>query len=63
MVSDASPEFTVDGSVSGLNPCSNGIWSLTLTGSNPVLTVLGLNPCSNGIWSLTLHQSSRWMEV
>ena len=37
----------------GLNPCSNGIWSLT---SSPTLLknyMIGLNPCSNGIWSLT----------
>ena len=38
-----------------LNPCSNGIWSLT----ECVLTKEGveyrLNPCSNGIWSLTSY--------
>ena len=36
----------------GLNPCSNGIWSLTVPRMrDPRLA--GLNPCSNGIWSLT----------
>ena len=38
----------------GLNPCSNGIWSLTNVGSFPyTFGVVSLNPCSNGIWSLT----------
>ena len=36
-----------------LNPCSNGIWSLTSTQHIPVKIVVSLNPCSNGIWSLT----------
>ena len=37
-----------------LNPCSNGIWSLTLLSlSLMVIWINGLNPCSNGIWSLT----------
>ena len=37
-----------------LNPCSNGIWSLTLYGLNTRQnSVMCLNPCSNGIWSLT----------
>ena len=41
-------------SISSLNPCSNGIWSLTVTLSamKPVVQMC-LNPCSNGIWSLT----------
>ena len=36
-----------------LNPCSNGIWSLTgfFWVFRPAFW--GLNPCSNGIWSLT----------
>ena len=38
-----------------LNPCSNGIWSLTLYVRSHVVIVRGLNPCSNGIWSLTKH--------
>ena len=37
-----------------LNPCSNGIWSLTWQKMYFVNTSLCLNPCSNGIWSLTL---------
>ena len=37
-----------------LNPCSNGIWSLTQIGSRWLCrSIVGLNPCSNGIWSLT----------
>ena len=46
-------------SATGLNPCSNGIWSLTSWGScccsdSPE----GLNPCSNGIWSLTIKSKT-----
>ena len=37
----------------GLNPCSNGIWSLTLSGQLLPFFLCSLNPCSNGIWSLT----------
>ena len=36
-----------------LNPCSNGIWSLTLTKYSDLVVAACLNPCSNGIWSLT----------
>ena len=57
MVSDPempSEEFTYF----GLNPCSNGIWSLTLFRNFVVVVVLSLNPCSNGIWSLTPVQPS-----
>ena len=36
-----------------LNPCSNGIWSLTQNYHGRKITRIGLNPCSNGIWSLT----------
>ena len=36
-----------------LNPCSNGIWSLTNVGGTVCILAGGLNPCSNGIWSLT----------
>ena len=39
-----------------LNPCSNGIWSLTVRKTGARETVNCLNPCSNGIWSLTLHE-------
>ena len=53
MVSDptAAPKKPV--SVS-LNPCSNGIWSLTRPVRLALLEVCRLNPCSNGIWSLTI---------
>ena len=38
----------------GLNPCSNGIWSLTFAVTRPQSdSCPSLNPCSNGIWSLT----------
>ena len=40
-------------SSTGLNPCSNGIWSLTDKEVSMLGIWLGLNPCSNGIWSLT----------
>ena len=36
-----------------LNPCSNGIWSLTHDINYASRIFYGLNPCSNGIWSLT----------
>ena len=38
-----------------LNPCSNGIWSLTGMSIPVSIGSMGLNPCSNGIWSLTLE--------
>ena len=37
----------------GLNPCSNGIWSLTKQSGTDRDEAVRLNPCSNGIWSLT----------
>ena len=37
----------------GLNPCSNGIWSLTELIRIASAASGCLNPCSNGIWSLT----------
>ena len=37
-----------------LNPCSNGIWSLTLIEFSEEISRPSLNPCSNGIWSLTI---------
>ena len=40
--------------LSGLNPCFNGIWSLTLVISQTDITISsGLNPCFNGRGSLT----------
>ena len=51
-MSDAKTRF-IDPS---LNPCSNGIWSLTVHGGMPEDNrQIRLNPCSNGIWSLTVH--------
>ena len=47
-------------SYSGLNPCSNGIWSLTLRALNASSLRTRLNPCSNGIWSLTRRPRARW---
>ena len=41
----------------GLNPCSNGICSLTMTRSGNVITARCLNPCSNGICSLTVSKT------
>ena len=52
MVSDASDASRFNGLVS-LNPCSNGIWSLTPFDEQIDRVRKGLNPCSNGIWSLT----------
>jgi len=37
----------------GLNPCSNGICSLTYYQVGEEARRCGLNPCSNGICSLT----------
>ena len=40
-----------------LNPCSNGICSMSLSMSvNMRLTVIGLNPCSNGICSMSTQR-------
>ena len=52
MVSDFLLAF-LSARLTGLNPCSNGIWSLTYSSTGANLRALGLNPCSNGIWSLT----------
>ena len=43
-----------------LNPCSNGIWSLTCSSARKSLTSISLNPCSNGIWSLTWYVLLNW---
>ena len=49
-----------------LNPCSNGIWSLTWQSwGTDTQAVRCLNPCSNGIWSLTpelQHQEVYWYQ-
>ena len=52
MVSDGQPG-TGATPLARLNPCSNGIWSLTQSQLAPELWGVSLNPCSNGIWSLT----------
>ena len=52
MVSDADSGTHAGALVLRLNPCSNGIWSLTLF-LHYGRPQLSLNPCSNGIWSLT----------
>ena len=42
-----------------LNPCSNGIWSLTETQKIDQSLQGSLNPCSNGIWSLTAGEGDQ----
>ena len=53
--------------IAGLNPCSNGIWSLTSLRTFNWPSSFGLNPCSNGIWSLTeavrIPQGRRWVLI
>ena len=39
--------------IPSLNPCSNGIWSLTEKFDAAITICQSLNACSNGIWSLT----------
>ena len=53
MVSDGRRRRRQGGHGNSLNPCSNGIWSLTLHLADMWRRPIGLNPCSNGIWSLT----------
>ena len=52
---------TLDDIRSRLNPCSNGIWSLTLRALMTTRALRSLNPCSNGIWSLTV--TGGWLRV
>ena len=54
MVSDGIPESYSVQQLLRLNPCSNGIWSLTVACRTLKQSQSGLNPCSNGIWSLTV---------
>ena len=54
MVSDVTVN-SVRTSVPSLNPCSNGIWSLTGAEEKKEKEFQCLNPCSNGIWSLTRY--------
>ena len=58
MVSDVAA-FGVVVAEARLNPCSNGIWSLTIEKDEVNSCLSGLNPCSNGIWSLTASHASR----
>ena len=53
MVSDCRT-FDELADVFSLNPCSNGIWSLTIELPIKNFLLRSLNPCSNGIWSLTV---------
>ena len=54
MLSDSAELQTILLADEGLNPCSNGICSLTsATQLRETLLFLRLNPCSNGICSLT----------
>ena len=45
--------MTSNPGTASLNPCSNGIWSLTKMFLDLSVSSWRLNPCSNGIWSLT----------
>ena len=56
MVSDGIGK-TLSLSVFSLNPCSNGIWSLTRYYGKRIEDYVSLNPCSNGIWSLTVAEA------
>ena len=49
--------------IGGLNPCSNGICSLTLVFCGVAEMAGGLNPCSNGICSLTCRFDNRWINI
>ena len=59
MVSDMNAIDAGLGAGESLNPCSNGIWSLTNGELKPPNRLSSLNPCSNGIWSLTCAERSR----
>ena len=59
MVSDVESSPLYGRGFVRLNPCSNGIWSLTVDGLVAIRYVFRLNPCSNGIWSLTFRRSMR----
>ncbi len=60
MLSDPQCHSLIWGQDSSLNPCSNGICSLTWkTAFQPLNNSLSLNPCSNGICSLTCRTRYR----
>ena len=58
MLSDLPENKTEKDREKGLNPCSNGICSLTANERETVFGHICLNPCSNGICSLTLKSTS-----
>ena len=63
MVSDLSLSLVVTKSWRRLNPCSNGIWSLTKDRDGQYGGMIGLNPCSNGIWSLTMKMTTGMLSL
>ena len=62
MLSDCIIGDTEEGDSVRLNPCSNGICSLTETIKAEKKFRKGLNPCSNGICSLT-EKFSAFVEI
>ena len=42
-----------------LNPCFDGIWSLTHFRDGHIPQGGGLNPCFDGIWSLTIIKENQ----
>ena len=55
MLSDCTLTAEEVKNIQRLNPCSNGICSLTMTAEDGSISPAdGLNPCSNGICSLTI---------
>ena len=63
MVSDTDPCRYTNFFDSRLNPCSNGIWSLTKDRDGQYGGMIGLNPCSNGIWSLTMKMTTGMLSL
>ena len=47
--------YRIGSEYDGLNPCSNGRWSLRRRIFNELASLTRLNPCSNGRWSLRLN--------
>ena len=60
MVSDKEEVIARIKNLGCLNPCSNGIWSLTSCEVADTVYPEGLNPCSNGIWSLTIVSDTEY---
>ena len=46
--------FMEDNNLNRLNPCCNGIYSMSIEGNNDFITK-GLNPCCNGIYSMSKY--------